>query len=116
MAPPPTQTASATATRDRSWSPRDRSRSLRRHASQPESFRRFRLDQPVDYLYWLTLHVQLASGLDSVTQQQQFQAMDNSLRLANDSGPLKTAATQPLPVLLYTLSPMFAVWQMNGQQ
>jgi len=53
------------------------------------------VDPPADYLYWLTLHVQLASGLGSVEQQQQFQAMDNSLRsqLANDSGPLGTAAT-----------------------
>ena len=97
---------------------RDRSRSPRRHASQPESGRRFRIDQPVDYLYWLTLHVQLANGLGSVEQQQQFQAMDNSLRsqLANDSGPLGTAATQSLPVLLYTLSPMFATWQLRDQQ
>ena len=109
MDPPPMQTAPAT---------RDRSRSPRRHASQPQSGRRFRLDQPVDYLYWLTLHTQLASGLDSVTQQQQFQVMDNSLRsqLANDSGPLGTAATQPLLVLLYTLSPLFAVWQLSGRQ
>jgi len=97
---------------------RDRSRSPRRHASQPESGRRFRIDQPVDYLYWLTLYVQLANGLGSVEQQQQFQAMDNSLRsqLANDSGPLGTAATQSLPVLLYTLSPMFAIWQLREQQ
>ena len=44
--------------------------------------------------------------------------MDNSLRsqLANDSGPLGTAATQSLPVLLYTLSPMFAIWQLREQQ
>ena len=97
---------------------RDRSQSPRRHASQPESGRRFRIDQPVDYLYWLTLYVQLANGLGSVEQQQQFQAMDNSLRsqLANDFGPLGTAATQSLPVLLYTLSPMFAIWQLREQQ
>ena len=107
--PPPVPTAPTA---------RDRSRSPRRHASQPESDRRFRIDQPVDYLYLLTLHVQLVSGLGSVTQQQQFQAMDNFLRsqLANDSGPLGTAATQPLPVLLYTLSPVFAVWQLSGRQ
>ena len=93
VAPPPAQTAPAS---------RDRSRSPRRHASQPESGRRFRLDQPADYLYWLTLHIQLASGLGTVTQQQQFQALDNSIRsqLANDSGLLGTAASQPLSVLL----------------
>ena len=71
----------------------------------------------MDFLYWLTLQTQLAGGMGSVAQQQQFEAMDASLRsqLARDSGPLGAAADQPFPVLLYTLSPLFAIWHLTGR-
>ena len=99
---------------------RDRSRSTRppRDTASRPAPAAFRLDQPVDFLYWLTLQTQLASGIGSVErQQQQFEAMDASLRsqLARDSGPLGAAADQPFPVLLYTLSPLFAIWHLTGR-
>ena len=104
------RTQETQTTRDRSRSPRP----SRDTVSRPP-VPAFRLDQPVDYLYWLTLHTQISSGIGSVAQQQQFEAMDASLRsqLAQDSGPLGAAANQPFHVLLYTLSPLFAIWHLT---
>jgi len=69
------RTQETQTTRDRSRSPRP----SRDTASRPP-VPAFRLDQPVDFLYWLTLQTQIASGIGSVAQQQQFEAMDASLR------------------------------------
>jgi len=87
--------------------------------NQPQiSYPAFRLDQPADYLYWLTLQFQVASGLASEAQTHQLQALDQSLRdqIGVDSGPLGAAAAEPFPVLLHTLSPMFAIWHMTGRR
>ena len=103
---------------------RDRSRSplpnpvheVSQSASQSHSL--FRLDQPADYLYWLTLQFWTSTGQASEAQALQLRALDQSLReqIALDSGPLGLAAGQPFPVLLHTLSPMFAIWHMTGRR
>ena len=78
----------------------------------------FRLDQPADYLYWLTLQFWASTGQASEAQALQLRALDQSLRdqISVDSGPLGIAAGQPFPVLLHTLSPMFAIWHMTGRR
>ena len=110
--------------RDRSRAPRDRSRSpqptSREHPEAPGTAAgtpAFRLDRPADYLYWITLSYQLASGLGTESQQAQFNRLDQSLRaqIAVDSGPLGAAADQPFHVLLLTLSPLFAIWHLTGR-
>ena len=111
-----TQPTEAPARRDRSRSPLSApAPEVSQSVSQSNSL--FRLDQPADYLYWLTLQFQDASGQASEAQALQLRALDQSLRdqIAVDSGPLGLAAGQPFPVLLHTLSPMFAIWHMTGR-
>jgi len=108
--------------RDRTRAPRDRSRSPLQTGPSHQATETaagapaFRLDQPADYLYWVSLQYQLATGLGGEFQQAQFTRMDTSLRtqIAVDSGPLGAAADQPFHILLHTLSPVFAIWHLTG--
>jgi len=122
--PQPTFTDQVRRRSAASQSRRDRSRSPLSAQPEPQvparpsSSLRFRLDSPADYLYWVSLQLEVASGLGSQTQLLQFEALDQSLRsqIALDSGPLGAAADQPFHVLFRVLSPMFAIWHMTGQR
>ena len=112
-----TQPTEAPARRDRSRSPLT-APAPEVSQSENHSHSLFRLDQPADYLYWLTLQFQTATDQASEAQALQLRALDQSLRdqISVDSGPLGYAAGQPFPVLLHTLSPMFAIWHMTGRR